>query len=210
MGEVKIMRKQELLKQLKELGVHPDGRKVRSDLGQSRGSYTPSTKPRTDKGKQRKHYDTTSPRYHKKRFQDILRFHTNEYLGLGDHLVRDANLIFPPTTTNKFKTITVPERIRPDGTIIPGYSYKSSVAKGYHPEELRWTWFFAEYEQAPTQKDKDEWLRKICRWYFIKPEEIDLWNYQLWATEYTTHIAGHENRLTKDKIILSYPHARDN
>lgn len=41
--------KDKLLNQLQDLGVHPSGRKIRSDKGQSRTNI----KPRSDKGKSR-------------------------------------------------------------------------------------------------------------------------------------------------------------
>lgn len=194
--------KADLLKELASLGVHPtSGRKVRADKGKT---HNYSSLPRADKGKKREKYSQTSPAYLKKVFFDLLRKNTPEELGEGDQLVRDANMIFPPNVTHYYKTVTVRERMTIDkrtGNSVqrPAYTYKSSQPKKSHPEELRWRWYFAEYRNNP-----EEWLQRICDWYFIYPHDIDMWTYPEWAYSYVSQINGHPNRKPYEQQILSY------
>lgn len=178
---------EELLAELEELGITKTGRKVRSDKGQPRESYVRSLIPRADKGLARKQYVQT-PAYYKNLFNRFIETHAGEY----DSLQRDDNLIFPPQITSYYKKIT-----KPDGS-----TYRSSVVRDNHPEQLRWQWWFSELEAAA---DKTYWMNRICDWYFIKPEDIDAWTYVEWSWAYYYRIAGHQNRYNVEhKAILSY------
>lgn len=178
--------KDKLLAELEELGVHPSGRKVRADKGQSRNNYKRSGAPRSDLGQSRETYTKTAA-YHKKIFNTFLRGHTNPD-GTGDNLMRDPNGIFPPNVTNYFKV-----------TISRGMMYKTSTKRRNHPELLRWQWWMAEYKE-----NSSEWVNRICKWYFIKPEDIELWTYTEWAWAYVKAISSRDNRATPTPIILSY------
>lgn len=200
------MTKEELLAQLNELGVHKSGRKVRADKGQSH-NYT---KTRADKGTSRSSYSKETPAYAKRQFENFIRVHRDP-AGFGDTLVRDANMIFPPNTTHYYKTITVKSGTRVDkrtNTLhqTEAYSYKTSRKRPNHPEELRWRWWFREYQQATSQSDKDKWAKRICDWYFIKMDDINDWTYAEWSWAYVYGIGGHANRDMTDPehIILSY------
>lgn len=221
-------KKEQLLNELAQLGQHQSGRKVRSDkgksrgiyaprsdIGQSRGQYAPRQSSRSDKGKSRGQYasrsdigqsrgqyasrsDIGSKRdgyskkasFHKKAFQQFLLSNTTEY---GDTLFRDANMIFPPNITNYYKRVTTKT----------GQSYRSSVSRKNHPELLRWRWWFAEWLEAGSHEEKKVWTDKICDWYFIHSDELDLWTYNEWAWAYYKTINGNPNR-GNDRIILSY------
>lgn len=176
----------ELLKELKELGVHESGRKVRADKGQSRGDYKRSGIPRADAGQARESY-VRSAAYHNKIFNTFLRAHLAPD-GNGDNLMRDVNGIFPPNITNYFKM-----------TASRGIHYKSSIKRRNHPELLRWQWWMAEFDESP-----DQWRDRISKWYFIKPDEITSWTYTEWAWAYVTAISSHNNRGIPEPIILSY------
>jgi hypothetical protein len=60
-----------------------------------------------------------------------------------------------------------------------------------------------EYQEA-TGHEKDEWLHKICSWYFIKSRDILDWTYSEWAWSYVHAIGGHFNRMSEGQIILDY------
>jgi len=190
MTTIMMKTKAELLAELEELGVNKAGRKVRDDKGQPRGSYTRSSAPRRDKGKPRTNYSKTAA-YHKASFASFIQANVNES---GDLLTRDYNEIFPPYITKYYKLITTKA----------GKTYKASVKRNNHPEALRWRWWFTEWSEAYDPREKDIWQRRMCNWYFIKPEDLSVWTYNEWAWAYHNQINGHINRLTEDKIILSY------
>ena len=200
--------KEDLLKELQELGVHPTGRKVRADKGANHDYVRTQTTPRADKGKTRLKYSKESPKYVKKLFFELLRKNTDAELGEGDNFIRDNNMIFPPNVTQYYKKITVKPHTRVDkrtGSLMQqeGYSYRTSRKKNSHPEELRWRWYMAEYKQAKNKEDELIWQKRICEWYFILPDDIDIWTYQEWAWSYVKHIGGIYNR-TDNPIILLY------
>jgi len=176
----------ELEEELKKQGIGKTGRKLRSDAGQLRGKYQRSDKPRADAGKPRTDYNKT-PIHHKNIFTTFIAAHTNEN---GDELGRDSNLIFPPQVTNYYRLISVAGRL----------PYYTSVKRGIHPEAMRWRWWFAEFEAAT---DKTLWTKRICDWYFIKPEDLGAWTFDEWSWAYYTQIGGHQNRVP-ERIILSY------
>lgn len=174
--------KDELLKELQALGVRSDGRKIRSDKGKSRPKYNRlHTPPRSDKGFSRPHYSKEGPRYHERIFTQFITAHVDP-TGFGDNLTRDTNMIFPPHITSYYKLIT-----RVDGT-----TYRSSVRRRNHPEELRWNWFMAEYRHNPK-----DWEELVCNWYFITKEDLryGMWTYNEWAWSYVNAISGHPNRV---------------
>ena len=186
--------KENLLKELESLGVRADGRKIRSDKNKSRGNYVRHTSAkRSDAGKKRNKYDISTPNHNKRVFEQFLNLHTDKSTG-EDDLPRDVNMIFSPNVTSYYKEIKSQS----------GYTYKSAVKRNNHPEYLRWKWYFSEYENAETVADRNYWRLSICNWYFIKPEDIDVWTYDEWAWAYYSYISGEENRLTKNKKILSY------
>lgn len=178
--------KEELLEELKKLGINEAGRKIRSDAGKPRGKYNRTNKLRADVGVSRLEYKKT-PIYYKNEFIAFVASHTKEN---GDELGRDLNLIFPPQVTNYYKLIAPPGRI----------PYYSSVRRAIHPEAMRWRWWFAELAAA---SDKQLWQKRICDWYFIKPEDLEAWTFDEWSWAYYTQIGGHNNR-RPDRIILSY------
>lgn len=178
--------KQLLLEELEKLGVHKTGRKVRSDKGQDREPYNTSNLPRIDKGLKRDKYAKFSD-WHRKVFQQFLEAHTDPE-GYGDNLTRDSNGIFPPRITSYYKTIKS----------RTGIVYSSSVKRRRHPEQLRWNWWMAAYAEKP-----EEWLKKICDWYFIEEKDIALWTYNEWAWSYVKTIDGVFSR-GKDSPKLSY------
>lgn len=172
--------KDKLLTQLQDLGVHPSGRKIRSDKGQSRVNI----KPRSDKGKSRQSYTTDGSAYHRKVYTTLLRANSAPN---GDTLLTmDKNLIFPSKITGYY----VPDR-------------RTSVQRNNHPELLRWRWLFAEYNDA-SGVTKDFWKSKVLRWYFIKEKDLPYWTYEEWAFAYDSQIDGHENRRIPNPIILDY------
>ena len=176
--------KEDLLKQVSELGYDPStGRKRRSDIGKPRHNV----KPRSDKGVTRDKYVTDTASYNKGLFQRTLVAARNPD-GDGDSLIRDANMIFPPNITNFYKEVKVTNPNKET------YSYRSSVRRANHPEEQRWSWWFKELREANSNAAKQRWVDKICKWYFIRPEDIDLWTYGEWAWCYFNVIAGHFNR----------------
>ena len=179
--------KDELIATLKELGIGETGRKIRTDAGKQREHYVRTDKPREDKGKIRVNYNKTAL-YYVNMFTSFIKVHSREN---GDELSRDDNLIFPPEITNYYKLCTPPGRM----------PYRASVRRPNHPESLRWRWWFAELNEAV---DKTVWTKRICDWYFIKPEDLEAWTYDEWSWAYYTQIAGHQNRMVPDKIILSY------
>jgi len=185
--------KEELLQELEELGIGKTGRKLRTDKGQSRESYTRSSQPRADKGQQRGNY-VKSAAYHKNIFASFIIAHTNES---GDLLTRDSNEIFPPQITSYYKLIITKS----------GQQYRSSVKRANHPEQLRWRWWFMEWTEAKDAGIKAMWTRRICDWYFIKADDLDLWTYEEWAWAYYTQLDGQFNRLVEGRMartILSY------
>lgn len=189
--------KEELLEELKKLGISESGRKKRTDAGKPREHYNRSDKPREDKGKPRVTYNKTAL-YYKNMFTSFIEVHSTQS---GDSLSRDENLIFPPEITNYYKLCAPPGRM----------PYRASVRRPNHPESLRWRWWFAELEEATdrsrwsnTATCKTVWAKRICDWYFIKPIDLEAWTYDEWSWAYYTQIAGHENRMVLDKIILSY------
>lgn len=186
-----------LLEELESLGIRADGRKIRNDKGKTRSSYIRHTSaPRADAGQKREKYNSKSADYNRKVFEQFLRSHTS--LDSGDDLVRDDNMIFPPNINSYYKSVKTKT----------GYSYRSSVKRANHPEYLRWKWYFAEYENAPTKELKEKWKNHICKWYFIKPRHIDLWTYDEWAWCYYRDIAGaynyREDTLGHCTIYLDY------
>jgi len=185
--------KDELLQELEALGIGKTGRKLRTDKSQSRGSYTRSSQARADKGQSRANYVKTAAHY-KQAFASFILAHTTE---TGDLLTRDSNEIFPPQITNYYKLITTKT----------GLSYRSSVKRINHPELLRWRWWFMEWADAVNTATKDMWTTRICDWYFIKPEDLEVWTYEEWSWAYYTQIGGRYNRLIElrmGRIILSY------
>lgn len=179
--------REELLEELKQRGINENGRKMRADKGKTRERYTRTDKPREDKGKPRVTYNKTAL-YYKNMFTSFIEVHSTQS---GDSLSRDENLIFPPEITNYYKLCAPPGRM----------PYRASVRRPNHPESLRWRWWFTELEEA---SDKTLWTKRICDWYFIKPIDLEAWTYDEWSWAYYTQIAGHENRMVLDKIILSY------
>ena len=184
--------KDDLLKELKELGVHGSGRKKRSDAGKPRNQYIRKTdQPRADAGKSRPKYDKT-PAFYRNTFHRFLNHHTTED---GDNLTRDNNGIYPPHITHYYKLI------RP----LNAPAYRSSVKRPAHPQKLHWQWWISAYQQEKDPDEKAKWARRISQWYFIKPSEIDLWTYDEWAWAYHTQINGDYNRPPVVKsFILSY------
>lgn len=185
--------KDDLLKELKDLGIHETGRKVRTDVGQPHFYIRTTNTPRTDKGIPRQNYNSEGPAYHKKILELFIRLHTDQELGLGDDLTRDENLLFPPNMTNFYKKIKTKK-----------YEYSSSQRRENHPEELRWNWYMAEYNYAIDDIAKKLWLDRICIWYFIIPEDIDLWTYKEWSWAYVTQVGGHQIRTPKCEFKLLY------
>lgn len=177
--------KDELLKQLEKMGVDPSKkiRKPRADAGLSRTTY----KPRSDRGKQRGSYINTPAKY-KAVYERMLTAHATDDGRGGDTLTRDNNGIFPPYLNRQYKLTRGKDR-----------DYINSVVKAAHIEQARWRWLMAEYAENP-----DQWRDHISNWYFIKPQEIDLWMYTEWAWAYVYYIRGDENRLITDPKILSY------
>lgn len=180
--------KEQLLDELEELGYTRTGRKRRSDIGKSR-DYTPSSKPRADKGRKREIYNKTAAHY-RRVFTTFITAHTTE---TGDNLSRDANDIFAPQVTHYFKEVAG----RNDS------SYRSSVKRANHPEELRWRWWMQEYREA-DEASQPVWTLRLCNHYFIKPEDIMDWTYREWAWAYYNEISGHPNRFVSNPKIISY------
>lgn len=180
--------KDQLLTELNQLGLHPSGRKIRSDKGKP---HTPSRQPRSDQGQNRQDYTTSGSAHNKRVFQTFLLSHSGPS---GDDLIRDTNMIFPPHITSYFKIVK--SRL--------GQTYSSSVKRQNHPEQLRWRWWFSELQSANNQTDKDYWTKHICDWYFIYQYDLSFWTYSEWAYAYHTQIAGHPNRTPHDRIMLSY------
>lgn len=176
--------KEELLQDLQDLGIDVTKkvRKPREDAGLPRGVYA----PRSDKGKTRGSYINTAAKY-RAVYEKMLKSHKTDEDG-EDNLTRDRNDIFPPNMNRFYKLIKSKDR-----------EYYSSALKPAHLEQARWRWLMAEYAEDP-----EAWRDHISKWYFIKPDEIDLWMYTEWAWAYVHYIAGEENRLTEDKLILSY------
>ena len=189
--------KEILLRELEELGISRSGRKIRSDKGKTHGYVRVATGPRPDKGVTRPGYRTDTPGYHKKLFDQYIRAHTDLALGEGDDLVRDPNLLFPPQVTNFYKKVTSKD----------SRDYRSSQRRKNHPEELRWNWFMAEYMNA-VGTQKTVWRNRVCAWYFILPEDLDIWTYKEWSWSYVNAIAGHPNRIGDPTIILYNDYAR--
>lgn len=182
--------KAELLAELEELGVHKDGRKVRTDKGSSRQPYARTNLSRADKGVPRDDY-TVTPKVHQRIFTTFLSAHLTPD-GMGDNLTRDINGIFPPNVTSYYKIVK-----RADGT-----TYMSSTKRRNHPEQLRWNWWMAEYEADP-----EGWAKRITDWYSIQEHEISMWTYNEWAWAYVDAIGGHPNHHSNpNRIILSYEH----
>lgn len=181
MKEHQHRNREELNSELKALGLHPSGRKIRSDKGKSH-DYPSERIERSDTGGTRLSYDSESPKVQKRKFQLFLHQHTSE---TGDELVRDVNMIFPPGITNYFKKVTTKS----------GHTYRSSVKRTAHPEQLRWNWFQAELASAKTTEEQELWRGRIATWYFIKPEHaLYHWTYSEWADAYQHYIASHANR----------------
>lgn len=180
------------MKELEALGVHPSGRKIRTDKGGTH-NYIRTDKVRSDKGKVRVNYSNDTAAMHQRHFQTLLN--TNSTEGYGDNLHRDANEIFIVNMTSFYKTVSAG----------PGIRYKTSVTRNTHPENLRWNWWMAEYEEA-TGDVKQKWLDRICKWYFIDKHDISMWTYSEWAWSYKQAIDGHPNRFVESPIILSYNH----
>jgi hypothetical protein len=144
---------------------------------------------------------------------NFIRVHKNSD-GTGDNLTRDANMIFPPNVTSFYKQVRVKESTYLDkrtGTMQQkqAYTYSSSRKRPNHPEELRWRWWFRELQESyrpyvGTPTDKQVWVNRICKWYFIKEEDLRDWTYQEWAWAYVNAVRGHPNRGPDNEIILSY------
>ena len=176
--------KAELLRELKDLGVPVDKtlRKLRSDAGGVRGVYS----PRSDKGKTRGSYINTAAKY-KAIYEKMLVSHQTTEDG-SDTLTRDKNEIFPPNINRFYKLIKSKDR-----------TYYANAIKPAHLEQARWRWLMAEFEKSP-----ERWRDHISKWYFIKPNEINMWMYTEWAWAYVHVVNGVENRLTPNPIVLSY------
>jgi hypothetical protein len=179
--------KEELLKELRELGINKATGKVRqprSDLGQTRNEY----KPRADRGKSRGSYINTAAKY-KAIYDKMLTAH--KVVGAedgADTFTRDQNDIFPPNLNRYYKLIRSKDRV-----------YYTSALKPAHLEQARWRWLMAEYAENPEQ-----WAEHISKWYFIRKDEINDWMYTEWAWAYINHIRGVENRLTNNPLVLIY------
>lgn len=182
--------KDDLLKELKELGVHPSGRKVRADVGGSHERLVIASKPRKDKGKSRGSYTKTAA-YHRRIFNTYVEAHITEF---GDNLTRDVNEIFPPNVDSYYKLITTKD----------GQTYRSSVKRRNHPEYLRWQWWMAELAEAKTLEEKLKWENLITKWYFIRQEDLLFWTYYEWSFAYFKKINGQPNRYVADRVILNY------
>lgn len=177
--------REELLKELEELGRHPSGRKIRSDTGQTH-RLPVNRKPRGDKSVKHNSYRKTADVYFAQ-FQKALRATAlrNE-LGeiIGEGASRDENDLFDLRVSHKWRVIT-----KNDGT-----SYKTKVALTKPLEKYRWEWL---RQLAEETNDSS----KFCKQYFIKPEEWDCWTFSEWANAYMCLING---RYNSEKILLSY------
>jgi len=178
--------KEELLQELAKLGVDTSKkiRKPRNDQGLPRGDY----KPRSDKGKARGSYTSTAVKY-KSVFEKMLASHKASNSGDGtDNLIRDSNMIFPPNLNKYVRKYSGKDR-----------DYYYDTTKPSHLEQARWRWFMAEYAENPVN-----WRSVIADWYFIREDEVDTWTYFEWAWSYVNEIAGAENRLIDNPVILEY------
>ena len=175
--------KEQLLDELEELGYTRTGRKRRSDIGKSR-DYTPSSKPRADKGRKREIYNKTAAHY-RRVFTTFITAHTTE---TGDNL-RELmiSLLLEPIISKRL----------PVGMIAV-----IVVKRANHPEELRWRWWMQEYREADASQPV--WTLRLCNHYFIKPEDIMDWTYREWAWAYYNEISGHPNRFVSNPKIISY------
>lgn len=185
-----------LLKELKELGVHESGRKVRIDKGKTHDMTNEPRKVRTDKGTKRAKYNKHTPAFNRKIFETLISTNFNFDTG-DDMLQRDDNGIFPPHITHHYKKVTKKGN---------EYSYKSSQRRANHPEQLRWRWWMSEYENSKG-KERERWATHIHNWYFIVEADFLVWTYEEWAWAYYTQIAGHRNNpRLDDYIVLYYDH----
>lgn len=188
--------KDQLLKELAELGVHPSGRKIRTDVGKSH-NYTKTKNPskpraaRKDAGQVRNTYTKTAS-YHKRIFTSYIAAHTDGES--NDDLIRDFNEIFPPNVNSRYKLIVSKN----------GHQYRSPVKRRNHPEALRWAWWFAEWQEADTLESKIAWETRISNWYFIRVVDMPMWTYPEWAWAYVKAIGGNPNRDQASPIILHY------
>ena len=177
--------KEALLKELERMGIDTTKkvRKPRSDVGSMRGEY----KPRSDKGKARSIYTNTAAKY-RSIYEKMLNTHKSSTQDGADTITRDHNDIFPPNINRRYRKYISKDR-----------EYTASIVIPAHLEQARWRWLMAEF-----QEDPDKWRDHISKWYFIKPDEIEMWMYTEWAWAYVFFIDGQENRLVEHPLILSY------
>lgn len=181
------MKRNKLLEELKEQGIHPSGRKVRSDKGKTHEMTAVERKQRSDKNSKRANYNKASPQFNKKVFDTLI---ARNYKDGEDLLQRDDNGIFPPQITHYYKKV-----------YNTAGGYRSSTRRSNHPEQLRWRWWISEYENS-TGNTKKQWATRIQNWYFIEEADILLWTYEEWAWAYFTQIGGVLNSRLSDKFVM--------
>lgn len=183
------MKRNKLLKELEKHGIHPSGRKVRSDKNKTHKMTAVERKPRSDIGSKRSTYNKRSPEFNKKIFNTLI---ASNFKDGEDLLQRDDNGIFPPQITHYYKRV-----YKTSG------GYRSSTRRSNHPEQLRWKWWMSEYENS-TGNTKKQWATRIQNWYFIEEADILLWSYEEWAWAYFTQIGGVLNSQLSDNFIKLY------
>jgi len=160
--------KEQLLQELKQMGQHPSGRKVRADTGQSHNIQ--------QKGKLRGHYKAG---WRKKRDIYFREFNTS---------YPDGEL--PPMYEDDIFSLTLKtyKRARTDR---PSTYNRREDKLSKTLENRRWDWWYAQACEEPDQvlTPMSATAKERFLWhYYIQEEDMDIWTYKEWAEAYFYYI----------------------